>query len=63
MAAKPDIQGDVARAFAAMRSLLHIARVDGVSTACATCWLPPFEQFINRCFFALAKDGDQDPGR
>ena len=63
MTAEPDIQPDVARAFAAMRSLLHIASVDGVSTACATYLLPPFEQFINRCFFALAKDADQDPGR
>src|SRR5262249_28373257 len=63
MAAKPGLPPDVARAFAAMRSLLNIARVDGVSTACAAYLLPPFEQFINRCFFALAKGADQDPGR
>ena len=63
MAARPDIQPDEAHALAAMRSLLHIARLDGISTACVTYLLPPFEQFINRCFFALAKGGDQDPGR
>jgi hypothetical protein len=63
MAAEPDLEPDVARAFASVGRLLHLARVDGISAACATYLLPPFEQFINRCLFALAKDPDQNPGR
>jgi len=63
MAAQKDITPDVARAFSAMHSLLTIARADGFSTASATYLLPPFEQFINRCFFALFTGAERELSR
>lgn len=63
MAAQPDLSPDVARTFAAMCSLLNIARTDGISTASLTYLQSPFEQFLNRCFLALTTGADEDPGR
>jgi hypothetical protein len=62
LATQPDLPPDVYRAVDAIRSLLTVARTDGIRTASITYLLPPFEQFITRCFFALAKREKPDPG-
>ena len=63
LATNPNLPPDAHRAVDAIRSLLTIARTDGISTATITYLLPPFEQFITRCFFAMAKQKKPDPGR
>ena len=63
LAAGPDLSPDVYRAFDAIRSLLTLACTDGIHTASSTYLLPPFEQFITRCFFAMAKGEKPDAGR
>jgi FRG domain len=61
LASQPDLPPDVYRAVDAIRSLLTVARTDGIHTASITYLLPPFEQFITRCFFAMAKREKPDP--
>jgi hypothetical protein len=63
LATKPDLPPDTYRVADAARNLLTIARTDGIKTASMTYLLPPFEQFVTRCFFALAKHEQPDPGR
>lgn len=63
LAAAPGDNPAVQRAFSALRTVLHIARMDGISTACDVFALPPFEQFLARCFQALARDAHTDPTR
>src|SRR5262249_47486898 len=63
LATKPDIPPKIYRVANALRDLLTIARTDGINIASITYLLPPFEQFVTRCFFALANDQQPDSGR
>ena len=63
LATNPDLPPDVNSGVAAIRNLLTVARTDGIGTASITYLLPPFEQFITRCLFAMAKREKPDPGR
>lgn len=59
----PGLTPEVERVLDALSRLLSIARTDGVATASLTYMLAPFEQFLMRCFFAVAKPSGRDLGR
>ena len=63
LATKPDLPPATDRVAKALRDLLAIARTDGIDIASIAYLMPPFEQFVTRCFFALATNEQPDPGR